>query len=114
MTIRWTLICVFVSMVLSAAAQAPAEQEVILYDPLFWKDQLSLKNSQSRRIQQINHEFYQDLRLIARSSDEKSSLHGQLTQSLIERSHKIWETLYPKQRRKLEKIMDKSFISLKV
>lgn len=99
-------------MVLMAfAAEAQTNQnesrDVVMYDPLFWKNELSLRNNQSRRIEEINVEFYQNLREIKdETSREKKT--NRLEQGLQERSQKIFQTLMPKQRRKLEKIIDKN------
>ena len=88
--------------------------KVVLYDPLFWRDHLSLKNDQYRRIERINYEFYEGLREVMKSPHAKSDLNNRLTEELRERSDKIWNTLYPKQRRKLERIIDKSQVAIKV
>jgi hypothetical protein len=84
------------------------EREVVLYDPLFWKDELSLRNTQSRKIEQINTEFYETLRHTKDEPSSQEQMHEQLERGLQNRSQKIYETLLPKQRRKLEKIVDKT------
>ena len=83
-------------------------KEVIMYDPLFWKDELALRNNQSRKIEQINSEFYQSLRDMKHEQVSREENNIRLEQGLHERSQKIFDTLLPKQRRKLEKIMDKT------
>jgi hypothetical protein len=93
------------------AAEAQTNQndsrDVVMYDPLFWKDELSLRNNQSRRIEEINVEFYQSLRAI-KDETSRETKSNRLEQGLQERSQKIFQTLMPKQRRKLEKIIDKN------
>jgi len=92
----------------SAYAQGGAdEHERVMYDPLFWRDELSLKTTQSRRIEEINTEFYESIRLMKDEAD-KNDKHEQLERGLQQRSQKIYEALMPKQRRKLEKIIDKT------
>ncbi len=83
-------------------------REVVLYDPLFWKDELALKNNQSRKIEQINTEFYESLRSMKDEQPDKNEMTRELERGLQQRSQKIWETLLPKQRRKLERIIDKN------
>jgi hypothetical protein len=83
-------------------------RDVVLYDPLFWKDELALRQNQSRKIEQINTEFYESLRLMKDEQPGKGEMNRQLERGLQQRSDKIWQTLLPKQRRKLEKIIDKN------
>lgn len=91
------------------AQETPSdERETVLYDPLFWKDELSLRTTQSRKIEEINTEFYESLRAVKDEQANESQMHEQLERGLHERSQKIYETLLPKQRRKLEKIVDKT------
>ena len=93
------------------AAQAQSQNgshDVVMYDPLFWKQELSLRSNQSRRIEEINTEFYQNLRLLKAEQTSREANNNRLEQGLQERSQKIFETLLPKQRRKLEKIIDKN------
>jgi hypothetical protein len=91
------------------AQQSPDdERETVMYDPLFWKDELSLRQTQSRKIEEINTEFYENLRQVKDEQANQAEMHEQLERGLHERSQKIYETLLPKQRRKLEKIVDKT------
>ncbi|MEI9918509.1 MAG: hypothetical protein WDO14_06875 [Bacteroidota bacterium] len=92
----------------AAKAQTPVESNMVMYDPLFWKSELSLRNEQSRKIEQINVEFYQNLREIKQETSTHEAKSDRLEQGLQERSQKIFQTLMPKQRRKLEKIIDKN------
>jgi len=79
-----------------------------MYDPLFWRSELSLRNDQSKKIEEINVEFYQSLRSIKDENHSRESKSDRLEQGLQERSQKIFQTLMPKQRRKLERIIDKN------
>jgi hypothetical protein len=100
-----------IAVLLSAGAYAqnsPEERETVLYDPLFWKDELALRNTQSRKIEQINTEFYETLRQTKDEPASQAEMHQQLERELQHRSQKIYDTLLPKQRRKLEKIVDKT------
>jgi hypothetical protein len=93
---------------LSAFAQEEEEHAVVLYDPLFWRDELSLKAVQSRQIEEINSEFYESLRLLRAEEADKEELSKQLNEGLQERSKKIYDALQPKQRKRLDKIVDRS------
>lgn len=100
---------------LMASGQLLAQSELpsnglIKYDPLFWKNELHLNPSQSSKIREINFEFYEELEAtLQEESDDRSVLRNKVSQSLINRSEKIWQTLEPRQRRKLEKIMKEDF-----
>ena len=83
-------------------------REMVMYDPLFWKHELALKNNQSRKIEEINTEFYESIRLMKDEPVDESDKHEQLEKGLRQRSRKIYDALLPKQRRKLEKIIDKT------
>lgn len=93
---------------LQANAQEKSEHELVMYDPLFWRDKLSLKNSQSRKIEEINREFYDGLRRLKQTPGSRSEMKTQLKDGLQERSEKIWATLHNKQKRKLEKIIEET------
>ena len=93
--------------VVNGQDQAPG-RETVMYDPLFWKDKLSLKHSQARKIQEINREFYDGLRRLRDVPHSKSEFQSQLDLGLQERSMKIWATLHSKQKRKLEKILEEN------
>lgn len=106
-----TIVLSVIALLISFAAQAQnsSPEREVMYDPLFWKDELALKQTQSRKIEQINTEFYQTLREMRdEQASTSESKEIRLEQGLQERSQKIFETLLPKQRRKLEKIIDKT------
>ena len=85
------------------------ERDLVMYDPLFWRDKLAIRGEQVRQIEQINTEFYENLRSIkAEQPNQPEANRRQLEEGLQQRSQKIWETLQPKQRRRLEKIIDKT------
>ena len=103
----------FFALLISYGAMAQNSPEsddhgTVIYDPLFWKEKLALRNEQSRKIEQINTEFYDNLRQLKVEQPTRVEMSRQLEQGLQTRSQKIWETLMPKQRRKLEKIIDKT------
>jgi hypothetical protein len=85
------------------AQEIKNEQTKVVYDPLFWKEQLKLNDSQCLRIREINSEFYKKLSEVAHESNNQL-VRVKAAQSLLERSEDIWETFHPKQRRKWKKI----------
>lgn len=91
-----------------ALGQEEEERAVVLYDPLFWRDELSLKAVQSRQIEEINNEFYESLRHIRTEQSDKEEMNKQLNEGLQERSKKIYDALQPKQRKRLDRIVDRS------
>jgi S-adenosylmethionine:tRNA-ribosyltransferase-isomerase (queuine synthetase) len=106
---RILFLILFVTIGLSGFAQSmPAKATAVKYDPLFWKDDLNLKVEQRNRINEINIKFYQDIQQelqTATAQRDQSSLKVKIDKSLEERSQEIWNTLYPKQRKKWEKLM---------
>jgi hypothetical protein len=94
----------------SYAQDASGDRELVMYDPLFWKDELALRHNQSRKIEEINTEFYENLRMMKDERVNQDDKHEQLERGLQKRSEKIFEALMPKQRRKLEKIIDKTML----
>lgn len=103
------LVC-FMTSFFSVSAQRPDDQkDIVLYDPLFWKDQLKLSAAQSKKIQEINWEYYESLRMVL--YDEHANREGlrmKAMQCLMQRSQKIWNTFQPKQKRKWRKIEDET------
>lgn len=99
----------FAVIAFGAQAQGSSANEsydMVMYDPLFWKDELRIRTDQSRKLEKINTEFYQNIR--ENRSDDRQANTATLERGLQERSKKIYETLLPKQRRKLEKIIDQN------
>jgi hypothetical protein len=102
------------AMLISSASFVQAQdleskQNMIVFDPLFWKDQLKLNDSQCLRIREINSVFYQKLTDVAKESNHHD-VRAKAAQSLLERSEEIWETFHPKQRRKWRKIAQETAI----
>lgn len=86
-------------------------QQVVVYDPLFWKDELKLKDSQYRSIQQINTEFYAFLEASTHDvSIDHKNLKAIAREGLIERSTKIWNTLHPSQKRKWKRLWETKYL----
>lgn len=98
---------ILVSFAAEAQNNPNDSRDVVMYDPLFWKSELSLRDNQYRKIEEINVEFYQNLRSM-KDEISRETKSNRLEQGLQERSQKIFQTLMPKQRRKLEKIIDKN------
>jgi len=91
------------------AQSLSSERNMVVFDPLFWKDQLKLDNSQCLRIREINSLFYKKLSDVANESN-RQTVQAKAAQSLLERSEEIWETFHPKQRRKWKKIAQETTI----
>jgi hypothetical protein len=114
-TARFTglLVCFMVSFFTVSAQRPDDQKDIVLYDPLFWKDQLKLSDAQSKKIQEINWEYYESLQMVL--YDEHANREGLRTkamQCLMQRSQKIWDTFQPKQKRKWRKIEDETMAEL--
>ncbi len=107
MKLRTFLIAAFL---LSAAAgysqDNPSPRNSILYDPLFWKDQLKLDAFQCQKIREINSEYYQKLSAVVNEEKNRTSVRAKAEESLQQRSEDIWETFHPKQRKRWKKIWE--------
>jgi len=77
-------------------------KSVILYDPIFWKDQLKLSSVQQQQIDKINADFYENIKMIY--SKKESSYTNEIAQLLVSRSEQIWGTFHHRQKRKWEKL----------
>lgn len=89
-----------------AQEQPEAKKNVITYDPVFWREELRLDAIQYNKIQEINNDFYKQLKEVSvKGSDSRQAVQAKLTESLQQRSQQIWQTLYPRQRKKLERIL---------
>ncbi|MEJ1239887.1 hypothetical protein WBG78_17240 [Chryseolinea sp. T2] len=91
------------------AQELKGDQNMIVFDPLFWKDQLKLNDNQCLRIREINSDFYKKLSDVANESNHQV-VRAKAAQSLLERSEEIWETFHPKQRRKWRRIAQETAI----
>jgi len=79
---------------------------LILYDPLFWKDELKLSSIQQRLIDKINTEFYENIKAAhsTYTTQQQSSYQAEIADLLSSRSEQIWETFRHRQKRKWEKL----------
>lgn len=91
------------------AQDLKSEQNMVVFDPLFWKERLKLDDDQCMRIREINSMFYKKLMDVANESN-RQVVKSKAAQSLLERSEEIWETFHPKQRRKWKRIAQETAI----
>ncbi len=105
MTIKLYFLGIFLMATVTGYSQdIQPDESFVLYDPLFWKDQLKLDSYQCQKIREINSEYYQKLLAVAKNEGSQQEVKVKATQSLIERSEEIWETFHPKQRKRWKKI----------
>jgi hypothetical protein len=83
--------------------QVKEEKAEVLFDPLFWKEDLKLSFDQCQKIKNINYEFFQ--RIHAISSQERVLAPSKAAELLSDRSEKIWSTFQPRQKKKWKKMM---------
>jgi len=81
-------------------------ESFVLYDPLFWKDQLKLDAFQCQKIRKINSQFYEKLSAVIHEEKKGNDLKVKAAESLQQRSEEIWETFDPKQRKRWKKIWE--------
>jgi hypothetical protein len=103
---RFLCLLLFVVAGYSSFGQATAAvNTVVLYDPLFWNSELKFDQRQYRKIQEINRQFYEELMAAAHEkANNRFALQLTASQCLKQRSELIWETFYPKQKRKWKKM----------
>ncbi|MBT1697626.1 hypothetical protein KK083_12110 [Fulvivirgaceae bacterium PWU4] len=103
---RFVLLLIFTVLAYGCHAQQETSlKTLVLYDPLFWRHELRLDSHQSRKITDINREYY--ARLMAAVSEmpgDRTALQLTVARCLLNRSQSIWETFNAKQRRKWRKI----------
>jgi hypothetical protein len=80
-------------------------KSLILYDPLFWKDELKLSSIQQKLIDKINIEFYENIKTAYSHYHGKHASHQiEIADLLMSRSEQIWEIFRHRQKRKWEKL----------
>lgn len=84
-------------------------ESIVVFDPLFWKDQLKLDASQRQKIKEINIEYYERLYAI-HEEPNRQKVQARAAQSLLQRSEEIWETFYPRQRKKWKKLWQQIYV----
>lgn len=104
------IVCLLV-FVCSASAYAQSNDDgkvVILYDPLFWKDQLKLTPSQSSRIKDINVAYYEKIKVASNAHLSTGNARHKVEEYLEQRSSEIWNTFHTRQKRKWMKMWNES------
>ena len=82
-----------------------SNENLVQYDPLFWKEKLKLDPSQCQKIREINTEYYEALyTAYKQEKNDHSALKSIANKSLLQRSQEIWETFHPKQRKRWKKM----------
>lgn len=91
-----------------ADAQAQTEQaseKKVVFDPLFWKDELKLTAGQYLTIRSINEEYYQGIIRVVNDNTADAETRRTVSEELLEvRSEKIWSTFHNKQKKKWKEI----------
>ncbi len=101
MKLQFLCLCILLCSATFTYAQDPNENDkgYVLYDPLFWKNQLKLDANQCQKIREINSHFYEKLTAVAHEQKNHNEIRQLAVETLMQRSEEIWETFYPKQRR---------------
>jgi hypothetical protein len=110
-----TFAIVFLSVAGAFSQDPDTSKGVVLYDPIFWKDDLKLKTEQCVEIRAANLEFYERiLDTFEESPHNREVLNQAITQCSIERSQQIWDIFSPRQRRRWTKLWTEKYASSKV
>jgi hypothetical protein len=92
--------------VANAQDQSSEKNDIVLYDPLLWKNELKLNAEQRQEIQKINIEYYQSIYEAAADSKDLKTMQAKANQYLHQRSQEIWEAFRPSQRKKWKRLWD--------
>lgn len=98
--VRKMMLFAFFSFILAVSegrAQHNDTNQTIVYDPLFWKDRLKLKDWQRAKINEINADFYGAIVETAREAKNKAEKEN-VRKLLNQRSEKIWSTFSSRQK----------------
>lgn len=99
------LIALLLAVFAISAYGQDSPESIVLYDPIFWKDDLKLKSEQCNEIRAVNMEFYEKiLDTYEESANDSRELNRALLQCSVERSNQIWQIFSPKQRKKWVKL----------
>jgi len=107
--------CLYVGLLLmltvAGYGQGSLESEnIVVFDPLFWKHQLKLDDFQCRKIKEINSEYYEQLSVVIQERN-RQTMQTKAAQSLLQRSEEIWETFHPRQRKRWKKMWQQNYVS---
>ena len=104
------IIAIILMVGYGVVAFGQTENPEVLYDPLFWKDDLKLKNEQCSEINAVNHEYYERiLDTYEEVADDRQALNRAIVQCSRDRSHQIWEIFSPKQRKRWTKLWSERY-----
>ncbi|SRR5690606_20424521 len=88
-------------------------ENLINYDPLFWKDKLKLDDEQCQKIREINGEYYQNLNIAyQKEKDNRVVLRKLAEESLIQRNQEIWDIFHARQKKRWKKMWSASTMQL--
>jgi len=100
---------VLISSLTFAQETGKDTDNVVQFDPLFWKDKLKLDASQCQKIREINGEYYESLfTAYSQEREDRKELRSIADKSLLHRSQEIWDTFHPKQRKIWKKMWNAS------
>lgn len=101
----------FLLLTVAGYGQGSLESEnIVVFDPLFWKHQLKLDDLQCRKIREINSEYYEQLSVVIHERNLQT-MQAKAAQSLLQRSEEIWETFHPRQRKRWKKMWQQNYVA---
>lgn len=109
-----TLIGILIASSALAAYGQDSPESIVLYDPIFWKDDLKLRSEQCNEIRAVNSEYYEKiLDTYEESANDRRELNRALLQCSVERSHQIWQIFSPRQRKKWTKLWHERYTEVR-
>lgn len=90
-------------------AQAAESSSLVMYDPIFWKSKLRLREDQCRSIRKINAQYYERLNhMLGQPAGQRSGL-ALIEQYLSDRNQQIWGVFQPIQRKRWKRLWDHQY-----
>jgi hypothetical protein len=86
---------------------------LVMYDPVFWRTKLRLRDDQCRSIRDVNAQYYE--RLMGMLDKPASSSVSTLTlveQYLSDRNEKIWNIFQPAQRKRWKRLWEHQYAAI--
>jgi hypothetical protein len=91
-------------------AQADESSSLVVYDPVFWKSKLRLREDQCRSIREINTQYYERLAsVLDQPATSRTSTLTLVAQYLSDRNEQIWSVFQPVQRKRWKRLWDHQY-----
>jgi len=105
------LMCLMVAGLTAQGQMRRTESScLVMYDPVFWRSKLRLREDQCRSIREINAQYYERLAgMLNRPASSSISTLTLVEQYLSDRNEKIWNVFQPVQRKRWKRLWDHQY-----